>query len=174
MPIEEDIRTRLQQLFDESTHLSQGYENGQCTDPIQMRACSAWLTCRPTPAGIAALRYPAPALAQPVHVGQDIARPVRRGRTVGQRPVQLDDVAALHPLQWHLAEGRQDVVGDHAANAAAAMRPGWSLPARKTAQGRGNGFRHVRRRHPRDRRTIKENHQDLGIRTLAYPSLCQT
>ena len=44
MPMEEDIRTRLQQLLGESSHLSQGNENRQCTDPVQMQACSAWLT----------------------------------------------------------------------------------------------------------------------------------
>ena len=44
MSMEEDIRTRLQQLLGESSHLSQGNENGQCTDPVQMQACSAWLT----------------------------------------------------------------------------------------------------------------------------------
>lgn len=44
MPIEEDIGTRLKQLLDDSTHLSLGNTNGQCTDPIQMQACSAWLT----------------------------------------------------------------------------------------------------------------------------------
>ena len=44
MPMEEDIRARLQQLLDESSRLSQGNENGQCTDPGQMQACSAWLT----------------------------------------------------------------------------------------------------------------------------------
>ena len=44
MPIEENIKARLQQLLDHSTHLSQGNKNGQCTDPTQMQACSAWLT----------------------------------------------------------------------------------------------------------------------------------
>ncbi|MDE0383011.1 MAG: hypothetical protein OXI22_03935 [Defluviicoccus sp.] len=44
MAMEEDIRARLQQLLDESTHLSQGNENGQCTNPTQMQACSGWLT----------------------------------------------------------------------------------------------------------------------------------
>ena len=44
MPIEEKIKARLQQLLDHSTHLSQGNKNGQCTDPTQMQACSAWLT----------------------------------------------------------------------------------------------------------------------------------
>ena len=44
MPIEEDIRARLQQLLDESTQLSLGNKNHQCTDPRQMQACSAWLT----------------------------------------------------------------------------------------------------------------------------------
>ena len=44
MSMEEDIRTRLQQLLGESSHLSHGNENGQCTDPVQMQACSAWLT----------------------------------------------------------------------------------------------------------------------------------
>ena len=44
MPIEEDIGTRLQQLLDDNTHLSRGNKNGQCTDQIQMQACSAWLT----------------------------------------------------------------------------------------------------------------------------------
>ena len=44
MPIEEDIRARLKQLLDDSTHLSRGNKNGQCTDPTQMQACSAWLT----------------------------------------------------------------------------------------------------------------------------------
>ena len=44
MAIEENIRTRLQQLLDDSTHLSPGKKNGQCTGVIQMQACSAWLT----------------------------------------------------------------------------------------------------------------------------------
>ena len=44
MPIEENIATRLQQLLDESTHLSQGNKGGQCTDQVQMQDCSAWLT----------------------------------------------------------------------------------------------------------------------------------
>lgn len=44
MPIEEGIATRLRQLLDKSTGLSIGNKNGQCTDPTQMQACSAWLT----------------------------------------------------------------------------------------------------------------------------------
>ena len=44
MPIEEDIRARLQQLLDDSTDLLQCNKNDQCTDPPQMQACSAWLT----------------------------------------------------------------------------------------------------------------------------------
>ena len=44
MPIEEDIETRLKQLLDDSPQLSLGNKNNQCTDPIQMQACSAWLT----------------------------------------------------------------------------------------------------------------------------------
>lgn len=44
MPIEEEIGTRLQQLLDDSGHLSIGNRNDQCTDPRQMQACSAWLT----------------------------------------------------------------------------------------------------------------------------------
>ena len=44
MPIDEDIKARLQQLLDDSTHLLQGNTNDQCTDPTQMQACSAWLT----------------------------------------------------------------------------------------------------------------------------------
>lgn len=44
MPIEMDIRTRLDQLLDDSARLSLGNSSGQCTDPIQMGACSAWLT----------------------------------------------------------------------------------------------------------------------------------
>lgn len=44
MPIEEHIGTRLRQLLDGSTNLSIGNQNGQCTDPTQMQACSAWLT----------------------------------------------------------------------------------------------------------------------------------
>ena len=44
MPIEENIGTRLQQLLDDSTHLSRANEYGQCNDQMQMQACSAWLT----------------------------------------------------------------------------------------------------------------------------------
>ena len=44
MPIEKDIESRLKQLLDDSKRLSIGNENDQCTDPIQMQACSAWLT----------------------------------------------------------------------------------------------------------------------------------
>lgn len=44
MPIEESITTRLQQLLDDSTRLSKGNKNGQCTDQVQMQNCSAWLT----------------------------------------------------------------------------------------------------------------------------------
>ena len=44
MPMEKDIRARLQQLLDQSACLSQGNEYGQCTDRKQMQACSAWLT----------------------------------------------------------------------------------------------------------------------------------
>ena len=44
MSIDGDIRTRLRHLLNESTHLAQGNEHGQCTGLTQMRACSAWLT----------------------------------------------------------------------------------------------------------------------------------
>ena len=44
MPIEKDIESRLKQLLDDSKSLSMGNANDQCTDPIQMQACSAWLT----------------------------------------------------------------------------------------------------------------------------------
>ena len=44
MPLEKDIGTRLQQLLNDSIHLSQGNKSGQCTDQVQMQECSAWLT----------------------------------------------------------------------------------------------------------------------------------
>ena len=44
MSFDKDIRTRLQQLLDDSTHLSIRNRNDQCTDPRQMQKCSAWLT----------------------------------------------------------------------------------------------------------------------------------
>ena len=44
MPIEDVIKTRLQELIDDSSHLSLGDKHGQCTDPMQMQECSAWLT----------------------------------------------------------------------------------------------------------------------------------
>lgn len=44
MPIERDVAARLKQLLDDSNRLSQGNQNNQCTDPIQMQECSAWLT----------------------------------------------------------------------------------------------------------------------------------
>ena len=34
MPIEEDIKTRLQQLLNDSADLSRGDKNGQCTDQM--------------------------------------------------------------------------------------------------------------------------------------------
>ena len=43
MPIDEDIEARLQRLLDESTHLANGNQNDQCTEPTQMQACSAWI-----------------------------------------------------------------------------------------------------------------------------------
>ena len=68
------------------------------------------------PAGIEALGHQAPALAQPVHVRQDLDGLVRGDRAVEQILVELDDMAALDGLERQPAEGRQDVVVEHAEN----------------------------------------------------------
>ena len=44
MPIDENLKARLQRLLDDSTDLARGDKNDQCIDPTQMQACSAWLT----------------------------------------------------------------------------------------------------------------------------------
>ena len=68
------------------------------------------------PAGIEALRDQAPSLAQPVHVRQDLDGLVCGDRAVGKPLVELDDMAALDGFERQPAEGRQDVVVEHAAN----------------------------------------------------------
>lgn len=44
MPIEDDLRTRISQLLNDSIALSRGNENGQCVDERQQQLCSAWIT----------------------------------------------------------------------------------------------------------------------------------
>ena len=46
MSIEKDVAARLKQLLDESKRLSQGNQNNQCTDPMQMQECSALANVR--------------------------------------------------------------------------------------------------------------------------------
>jgi hypothetical protein len=43
MSIEESIRARIGQLLSQSTSLSGGDENGQCTSTRQLEECAAWL-----------------------------------------------------------------------------------------------------------------------------------
>ncbi|MDE0388128.1 MAG: hypothetical protein OXI75_05480 [Rhodospirillales bacterium] len=68
------------------------------------------------PAGIAAFRHETPAFAQPVHVRQNLDRPVRRHRMGAQALLQFDDVALLDRRDRHLAECRQNIAADHAAD----------------------------------------------------------
>lgn len=44
MSIEDSVQARIRQLISESPALAVGNQNGQCVDPTQMAACSAWLT----------------------------------------------------------------------------------------------------------------------------------
>lgn len=44
MSIEDSIRDRIKQLLSEAASLARGNQNDQCVDPVQMAACSAWIT----------------------------------------------------------------------------------------------------------------------------------
>ena len=44
MAVEDAVRTRVAQLIEQSSRLSIGSKNGQCTDERQQQECSAWIT----------------------------------------------------------------------------------------------------------------------------------
>ena len=65
--------------------------------------------------GFAAFRHQAPALAQPVHVRQDLDGLVRRDRAARQLVVELDDTGSLQRRHRDPAEDRQDVAVEQTA-----------------------------------------------------------
>ena len=68
------------------------------------------------PAGIAAFRHQAPALAQPVHVRPDLDGLVRRDRAARQLVVELDDTGSLQRRHRDPAEDREDVAVEQTAD----------------------------------------------------------